>query len=292
MEYRSSVLVDGLGFPEDPRWRGEQLWFSDMDAKAVMCVGLNADLEKVVEVAGTPSGLGWLPDGDLVVVSMQDRRLLQGKGTDLVERANLWDFASFHCNDMMVTGEGRAFIGNFGFDFEAMDPFAPGEIITVSPDRSPKVAAEGLAFPNGIVTTPDEKTLIVSETLGERLTAFDIGADGELTNRRTWADLKQMTPDGITMDVEGAVWVASPVSGGVFRVKEGGEITDVVRVESQAYSCSLGGEDGRTLFMTTSDPLPQLFEIMNIEMTPESERKEFGGRIEYCEVEFPGLGRP
>lgn len=292
MVYTPKVLIEGLGFPEDPRWHEDHLWFSDMETKAVMRVDLQGNLEKVVEVEGTPSGLGWLPDGDMLVVSMADRKLLRLTDDGLIEVADMWDLASFNCNDMVVDEKGRAYIGNFGFDFEALAPFAPGEIISVSPEGKPKIVADELAFPNGMVIAPDGKTLIVSETFGEKLTAFDIEANGDLSNRRTWATLEKMTPDGIAMDSDGAIWVPSPVSGGVFRVKEGGEIIDNVQLESQAYACRLGGEERTTLFMTTSDPISQLFEIMELPFKVVDTGMEFGGRIEYCSVEVPGAGRP
>jgi sugar lactone lactonase YvrE len=292
MGYEPLVLLDGLGFPEDPRWRDDYLWFSDMDAKAVMRVDLEGNLEKVVDVEGTPSGLGWLPGGDLLVVSMADRRLLRLTDEGLVEMANMWELASFNCNDMVVNEDGRAYISNFGFDFEAMAPFATGEIITVSPNGEPMVVADELAFPNGMVITPDGKSLIVSETLGEQLTAFDLEPSGELSHRRTWATLEKMTPDGITIDAEGAVWVPSPVSKGVFRVLEGGEITDKVPLETQAYACTLGGAERKTLFITTSGPLSQLFEIMELPLEMDDVNETVGGRIEYCPVEIPGGGRP
>lgn len=292
MTYQAKVLVEGLGFSEDLRWHEGRLWFSDMEAKSVMATDLKGNIIKIVDVQGTPSGLGWSPDGDMMVVSMADRKLLKLIGKKLKEVANLWDFASFNCNDMVVTEQGRAYIGNFGFDFEAMAPYAPGEIITVSPDGKAEVAADNLAFPNGITITPDGKTLIVSETLGECITAFDIDSGGLLTNRRIWAALKNMTPDGITIDIEGAVWVSSPVSGGVFRVHEGGEISDRVMVSEQAYSCTLGGTDRKTLLIAVSPPLHQLFKIMNIPLDSDVVYDESDGKIEFCQVSVPGLGCP
>jgi len=292
LNYQAKVLADGLGFPEDPRWHGGRLWFSDMDSRSVMTADLEGTTTRVVEVQGTPSGLGWSPDGDLMIVSMDDRKLLRFTGEKLEEIANLWDLASFNCNDMVVNEQGRAYIGNFGFDFEASDPYAPGEIVTVSPEGIAEIAADNLAFPNGMVITPDGKILIVSETLGERLTSFDINEDGSLTNRRTWAVLEGMTPDGITLDEEGAVWVASPVSGGVFRVHEGGEITDKVSVSKQAYACVLGGADRKTLFVMISPPLEQLFRLKGIPFDRDVESSEQGGKIEYCRVNMRGAGRP
>ena len=288
--YHAKVLVEGLGFPEDPRWHDGRLWFSDMEDKSVMSTDLKGNIIKIVDVQGTPSGIGWSPDGDMMIVSMADRRLLKLVDKQLKEMANLWGLASFNCNDMVVTEQGRAYIGNFGFDFEAMAPYAPGEIITVSPDGNAEVAADNLAFPNGMTITKDSKTLIVSETLGECLTAFDIESDGLLSNRRIWAELKNMTPDGITIDVEGAVWVSSPVSGGVFRVHEGGEISERVLVSEQAYSCTLGGEDKKTLLIAVSPPLHQLFKIMGIPLDSDVVSSESDGKIEFCQVSVPGLG--
>jgi sugar lactone lactonase YvrE len=292
LEFQTKVLVDGLGFPEDPRWHEGKLWFSDMDARSVMNTDLEGNTAKLVEVQGTPSGLGWTPDGELLVVSMADRRLLKLAGKELEEVANLWDLASFNCNDMVVNNQGRAYIGNFGFDFESLDPFSPGEIIAVSPEGHAEIVADNLAFPNGMVITSDEKTLIVSETLGECLTAFDINQDGSLANRRTWAELEGMTPDGITLDDEGAVWVASPVSGGVFRVHEGGEITQHVTVSPQPYACMLGGADRKTLFIMVSAPLEQLFKLKGIPFDSDAKYRKPSGKIEYCRVGISGAGRP
>jgi sugar lactone lactonase YvrE len=263
-----------------------------METRSVMSTDLDGNMTKIVNVQGTPSGIGWSPEGDLMVVSMADRRLLKLVGEELKEVANLWDLASFNCNDMVVTEQGRAYIGNFGFDFEAMAPYAPGEIITVSADGKAEVAADNLAFPNGMAITQDGKTLIVSETLGECLTAFDIRDDGLLSNRRTWAELKDMTPDGITLDVEGAVWVSSPVSGGVFRVHEGGNISAVVMVSKQAYSCTLGGDDRKTLLIMVSPPLQQLFKLKGIPLDSDMESSEPNGKIEFCQVGTEGLGGP
>jgi sugar lactone lactonase YvrE len=263
-----------------------------MEAKSVMSTDLEGNIKKIVHVEGTPSGIGWSPDGDMLVVSMVDRRLLKLVGSELKEVANLWDLASFNCNDMVVTKQGRAYIGNFGFDFEAMAPYSPGEIITVSPDGEAEVAADNLAFPNGMTITQDGKTLIASETMGECLTAFDIDDHGLLSNRRIWAELKGMTPDGITLDVEGAVWVSSPVNGAVFRVHEGGEISERVMVSEQPYSCTLGGDDRKTLLIMVSPPLYQLFEIMGIPLDSDVVHYEKIGKIEFSQVSIPGLGCP
>ncbi len=288
----TTIVIDGLGFPEDLRWHDGALWLSDMDNKTVLRADLHGHVNTIVNVDGVPSGLGWLPDGSLLVVSMSDRRLLRLGLRGLSEVADLSVLASFRCNDMAVDDLGRAYIGTFGFDFEALQPYSPGEIIMVTPDGESRVVADGLAFPNGLAITPDRKTLIVSETLGERLTAFEIAADGTLGNKRVWAPLAGMTPDGISLDAEGAVWVASPVSGAVFRVRAGGEIADKVAVSTQAYTCRLGGPDGRTLFIATSYPLPSLFAIRSLPIPPSQGSRRPKGRVEAIDVETPGAGFP
>ena len=286
------VLIDNLGFPEDPRWHDGALWFSDMDLKAVLRSDTSGRVTEVLSVDGIPSGLGWLPDGSLLVVSMSDRRLLQLGTSGASQFADLSALAGFRCNDMVVDDLGRAYIGTFGFDFEAMEPFAPGQIILVSPGGPPRIVADGLAFPNGLAVTPDKKILIASETLAERLTAFEIAADGSLGNQRVWAHLPGMTPDGISLDSQGAVWVASPVSSAVFRIREGGKILQKVSVRNQAYACRLGGPDGRTLYIATSYALPSLFALRGLPAPPTQAQHELLGRIETAPVEVPGAGFP
>jgi sugar lactone lactonase YvrE len=277
---KTSVLVDGLRFPEGPRWHDGRFWFSDMHARQVIAVDLEGRTEVVVEVAGDPSGLGWLPDGRLLVVSMKDRRLLRLDTEGLSEVADLTPFAAWHCNDMVVDDRGRAYVGNFGFDLHSGESPVPTSLVLVHPDGRSEVAASELRFPNGAVITPDGRTLIVGETFGGCLTAFDIAADGTLSNRREWARLEKAVPDGICLDAEGAIWVASPISGGVLRVKEGGEIVDRIEVEHEAFACMLGGPDRRTLFLCTA---------------PDSHPDKTGdrlGRIETIAVDVPGVGLP
>ena len=169
MAQRTQVLKDGLVFPECPRWHEGRLWFSDIHAHRVMTLDMLGNSETIVEVPSQPTGLGWLPDGRLLVVSATDRRLLRLEPDGLVEHANLRELASSHCNDMVVDRLGRAYVGNFGFDLLKNEPFAPGEIILVNPDGAARVAAEGLAFPNGSVITPDGRSLVVAETLASRM---------------------------------------------------------------------------------------------------------------------------
>ena len=288
----TTKVIDGLGFPEDLRWHDGALWLSDMDTKTVLRADLHGEVRAILTVDAIPSGLGWQPDGSLLVVSMSDRRLLRFDGLGVSEVADLSGLASFRCNDMAVDDLGRAYIGTFGFDFEALHPYSPGEIILVPPRGAPRIVADGLAFPNGLAITPDRKTLIVSETLGECLTAFEIAADGTLGNRRVWAHLAGMTPDGISLDAEGAVWVASPVSAAVFRVHEGGKITDKVAVSTQAYTCRLGGADRRTLYIATSYALPSLFAFRSLPVPPSQRSHGPKGRVEAIDVKIPGAGFP
>lgn len=274
MILETTILAEGLLFPEGPRWHDEKIWVSDMHAGWVLTVDLKGKMEKIIEVPESPSGLGWLPDGRLLVVSMLNRRLLRLDPEGLSEVADLSRLASFHCNDMVVDLEGRAYIGNFGFDFAAQASIKPAEIVLVTPDGQARRVIGDLLFPNGSVITPDGQTLIVAETFGHRLTAFDINPDGSLSKRRTWANLKGLYPDGICLDAEGAIWVASPYPGEVLRVLKGGTITHRVKVTTKPYACMLGGPDRRTLIVCTSGS------------------EAASGRIEIVEVEVPGAGLP
>ena len=274
----TEILLKGLIFPESPRWHDDKLWFSDFEKKAVMTVDLEGNTETIIELQNSPSGLGWDTKGRLLIVSMQDKRLLRHDPEGLTEVANISNLARFNCNDMVVDKVGRAYIGNFGFDMWKEEPFHPAEIILVSPDGNAKVAADELAFPNGMVITPDGQTLIVGETFAARLTAFDIKDDGMLKNRRTWANLKSVAPDGICLDGEDGIWVAAPGRGRVVRVLEGGKTTHKVKVTTQAYACMLGGKDNKTLFVATS----------------KDNRIGYrgDGKIEMLKVEVPHAGLP
>jgi sugar lactone lactonase YvrE len=277
----TELLLEGLIFPEGPRWRDGKLWFSDMHAHRVMTVDLAGRSQVVVEVPGRPSGLGWTPDGKLLVVSMTDRRLLRLEAGALVEVADLTSLATFHCNDMVVDEQGRAYVGNFGFDLDGKGEFVKAALIAVEPDGRARIAADELAFPNGSVITPDGCTLIVGESFAARLTAFDIGPDGSLGGRREWAKLAGAVPDGICLDAEGAVWVASPVSNEVLRVREGGEVVERIATSQSAIACMLGGPGRRTLFILTS-----------LGTDPEQLKAAPTGRIERVEVSVAGAGLP
>jgi sugar lactone lactonase YvrE len=243
-------LLDGLCFPEGPRWRAGRLWLSDMHGHEVLTVDREGRRETIVRVPTQPSGLGWLPDGRLLVVSMTDRRVLRLEGAELALHADLSEHATFHANDMVVDARGRAFVGNFGWDIFGGGTPATAKLCRVEPDGSLAVAADELLFPNGMVITPDARTLIVAETVAMRLTAFDLGADGTLSSRRTWAQLDVM-PDGICLDADGCVWASCPLVPGAFvRTAEGGRVLERLDLPDHGgIACALGGPDGRDLFL-------------------------------------------
>jgi sugar lactone lactonase YvrE len=274
-------VADGLAFAEAPRWHDGKLWFSDFYTHKVSCIEPNGQQSTVLEVPGQPSGLGWLPDGRLLVVSMTDRCLLRQDSAGLTVVADLSALAPFHCNDMVVDRHGRAYVGNFGFDLVGREQVKSTGLLMVTPDGEVRVVADDLLFPNGCVITPDGKTLIIAETFGKRLTAFDISGDGSLSGRRVWADLGDASPDGICLDAEGAVWVASPTTSEFIRVRERGEITARIPSENQAIACALGGADRRTLYMITGRV-----------SKPEKSLAERNGRIVALQVDVPGAGLP
>ena len=275
------IVAEGLSFAEGPRWHDGKLYFSDFYRYVVNAVGADGALEVIAEVAQQPSGLGWLPDGRLLIVSMVDRKLLrQEPDGSLVEHADLGEIATFHCNDMVVDALGRAYVGNFGFDTHGGVEPSPADLARVDPDGTVTRAATGLMFPNGSVITPDGGTLIVGETWGMCLTAFTIAADGTLSGRRVWANIDPHFPDGICLDAEGAIWVADPRGNCVIRVKEGGEITDRIDMGRGAFACMLGGDDGRTLFICTADASGPAVETVHT------------GRIEATRVAVPHAGLP
>ena len=276
-----SVLAAGLAFGEGPRWHERRLWLSDMHANRVVTVDEDGRVDRVVRVAGRPSGLGWLPDGRMLVVSMEDRKLLRYDGRSLELHADLSELAAHEINDMVVDEQGRAYVGQFGFDFHHQGPFAKTEILVVEPDGRARVAAGELAFPNGMVITPDGRTLVVGESLAARLTAFDVADDGGLSNRRVFAKLEGAVPDGICLDAEGCIWVASPVSRECLRVREGGEVVERIATGILAIACMLGGADRRTLFVLTAESTD-----------PDECIKKKASRVETVKVDVPGAGLP
>jgi sugar lactone lactonase YvrE len=255
-------VAGGLMFPAGPLWRDGRLLFSDFHALRVQAVEPEGSVATVCEVAGQPSGLGFDADGRLLVVSMLDRRLLRLDPEGLTEVADLAALTGGPCNDMVVDGSGRAWVGEFGYDYGA--PVRTAGIVRVDPDGAATRVADGVHLPNGLVMT-QHGTLVVAETLGQRLTAFDVGDDGALGAPRPWATFAPepaagfpeaiasgaITPDGICLDAEGAIWVADMAGGAAVRVLQGGEVTDVVPAGEglTAFAVALGGEDGRTLFV-------------------------------------------
>jgi sugar lactone lactonase YvrE len=249
-EYQLRTLLDGLLFPECPRWRDGRIYFSDMLSSRVAAVTPDGTTEEIATVAGGPAGLGWKPDGTMMIVSMQDRRLFN-RDLDLI--ADLGSHAPFHCNDMVVDHVGRAYIGNFGFDLHGGEKPKPTCLLRVDPDGGVHVAADNLLFPNGMVILPGGRTLVVAQTFGHELTAVDVADDGSLSGRRTFAALPGVYPDGICLDAEGAIWVACPEDGQTIRVREGGEVvTRIPHPGRNSFACALGGDDQKLLFLCTA----------------------------------------
>lgn len=291
----TSILRIGLHFGEGPRWHDGRLWYSDFYDHAVHAITLDGVDERIVEVAGQPSGLGWMPDGSMLVSSMTDKRVLRWDGTTLAEHADLSAHAGWWVNDLVVAADGTAWVGNFGFD---LDSFLaehgiegvlgePGPTATVlcrvAPDGTVDVAATDVVFPNGSVVTPDGKTLIVAETLALRLSAWDIAADGSLTDRRVWADLSAVmgAPDGICLDADGAVWIANAIAPMCMRIAEGGEILDTVDTSQTAFACMLGGPEGQHLFVMTAP-----------DSNHAARAASADGCIEVAHVAVPHVGLP
>jgi len=263
MTRSTRVLMEGIYFGEGPRWHEGRLWFSDFYVKAVKSVSLAGDGRTEFEIDDRPSGLGWMPDGSMLIVSMTKRQLLRRSPSgEMSVHADLSGVATFHCNDMVVDAHGRAYVGNFGFDLDAeMEARGIQSVITehptaklalVSANGEVSVAADDMHFPNGSVITPDGRTLIVGESLSGALIAFDIAAGGALSNRRVWANTLPRVPDGIALDAEGAVWIANPIAPECVRIAEGGEVLEVIEIGQPCYACMLGGDDGKTLFMLTA----------------------------------------
>lgn len=247
------TLLTGLVIGESPRWRDGRLLVSDMGANELVTVDLDGNREVVAAIPGMPMGTGWLPDGRLLVVSAQDGRLLRREPDgSLVTHADLTGLADHPWSDMVVDGRGNAYVGNIGFDFPAGEP-APGIVALVTPDGSARQVADGVWFANGMAVTPDNATLILAESYGNRLTAFDIAADGSLSHRRVWADLDGGYPDGICLDAENAVWYGDVPNQRCVRVREGGEVLQTIALDRGCFACALGGGDGRTLFLTVAE---------------------------------------
>jgi sugar lactone lactonase YvrE len=260
MEYATEIMVDDLVFPECPRWHEGALWFADVHAHRVMRVGADRAPETMVEHR-QPAGLGWTPDGALLFVAMVDRALMRADEGGVRQVADLSSLEPCQLNDMVVDAHGNAYIGGFGFDINRGEAVRASSVYFVRASGEARVAADEMMFPNGLVITADGRTLIVAETVARRLTAFDIAADGALSGRRVWASL-DVFPDGICLDTDGAIWVASPVTGECVLVREGGDVGRRIKARANGvYACALGGDDGRTLYLCTANTTgPELAE--------------------------------
>ena len=287
----ATTLAEGLYFGEGPRWHAGRLWFSDFYDHAVKSIDETGAIRTERIIDDQPSGLGWLPDGELLVVAMHRRHLLRVDADGVNVHADLSGVATYHANDMVVDAHGRAYVGNFGFNLdEALKSRGVESVIAdhptaklarVDPDGSVHVAADGLHFPNGCVITPDARTMIIAETLAMRLTAFDIAPDGTLSNRRVWARLGMRAPDGICLDANGHVWIANAIAPECLLVAPGGEILATVQTDQPCFACMLGGLQRRTLYMMTAPS-----SVSDIVSTSRR------GHILCAEVEAGGAGRP
>jgi len=286
------TVLDDLVFGEGPRWHDGELWFSDMHDHRVVRTTVDGDATTAVEITDDePSGLGWLPDGRLLVVAMETQRLLRVEPDGrVVVHADLSSAARGSLNDMIVADDGTAYVGDMGVRIHELGAERrPGQTFRVAPDGAWSRAADDLESPNGHVLTDDGRTLIVAESGGMRLTAFGVAADGTLSDRRSYAALVPeqegvpvAPPDGICLDAEGAVWVADPIGARVFRVREGGEVTDSIRfVGVIPVACVLGGPDRRTLLMCVA-----------ADWKRDVVTQVRSGRIDACTVDVPGAGRP
>ena len=246
------VLLADLAFPESPRWHDGRLWVSDWGANEVIAVDLAGQSEVVARVESFPMCIDHLPDGRLLIVSSADRRLLrQEPDGSLVTHADLASLGEHPWNDIVVDGRGNAYVNNIGFEFPAGE-FAPGIVALVTPDGVARQVADGLAFPNGMAMQPDNATLVVAESYGQKLTAFEVASDGSLFGRRTWAEVDDH-PDGMCLDADGAVWYGDVGNKRCVRVREGGEVLQVIDLDRGCFACVLGGPDRRTLFMTVNE---------------------------------------
>jgi sugar lactone lactonase YvrE len=292
-EYAAAVVREGLGFGEGPRWHEGRLWYSDFYRHGIYSMAEDGSDEVLHHVVATqPSGLGWLPDGDLLSVSMTDMRVLRFHGDEVSTFADISEHCGFWANDMVVSTNGVSYVGNFGFDLDTrLAELGVERFIAEAPPTTNLVVLDvagnviqvvaDMAFPNGAVITPDGATLIVGETFGSALTAFDVRDDGTLINRRVWAPLEMAASDGMCLDAEGQIWFANALTNHCVRVREGGEVTGTVTCSKRAFACMLGGEDRRTLFVMTSG---------------SSDRFEIADRTESCieavRVDVAGAGRP
>jgi len=246
------TLMTGLALGESPRWHEGRLWFSDWIAHEIIAVDLAGKSEVMARVPSFPFSFDWLPDGRLLIVSGDGSLVRKEPDGSMTAHADLSRLSRHPWNEIVADGRGNAYINDIGFDFPGGE-FAPGIIALVTPDGSARQVADGVAFPNGMVVTPDNSTLILAESYAKALTAFDIAPDGALSNRRVWADLDGGYPDGICLDVENAIWYADVPNKRCVRVREGGEVLQTIELDRGCFACMLGGVDRRTLFLMAAE---------------------------------------
>lgn len=283
-------FAQNLVFPEAPRWHAGALWCSDILAGQVLRFDAQGQAQVVLQGVARVSGLGWLPDGRMLAVAGHQRQVLRQEGDQWQLHADLSALVPAPCNDMVVDAQGRAYVGNWGFQYEEGEAPRATVLVCVQPHGQAKVVADGLLFPNGCVVTPDGATLVVAETFAGQLTAFSIDAQGDLSGRRVWAAPPRIQPDGICLDAEGAIWLASPPQGEVLRVLPDGEVTHRVQAPADPLACVLGGPQGRTLFIMST----ALFTRVDgrRRFTPAAQLLAMRcGRIDTLEVAVPGVGR-
>lgn len=298
-------VAEGFHFLEGPRWHENKLWFSDMHGYKVYNMDTSGNISTIAEIPEQPSGLGWLPDGSLIIVSMLDRRLMKLKNGELSIHADMSQLTPFQCNDMVISKDGTAYVGNFGTE-SVESKINKTCLISVSVEGEAKICTYGLLFPNGTVISSDGKELIVGETFGGNLTSFEINESGELANRAIWARVMPLhfkiitsiirflniplkesnstpfpVPDGICLDSDNGIWIASPTTSEVIRYKKGGKITDRIVTPQPAYACMLGGENGKELFILTAGS-----------SNPQFCKENKTGEIYKIGVEYEGSGKP
>ncbi len=276
-------LLGGISFGESPRWHEGRLWFCDWGAEELIAVDPEGHSELIARVPSFPFCIDWLPNGRLLIVSSRDRAVLTlAPGGTLERYAELRDVAEKGWNEIVSDGSGHVYVNGGGFDLMAGEPFAPGLIALIDHEGAARKVADGLEFPNGMAVTADDRTLIVAESYGKRLTAFDIEDGGELANRRVWAELGEGVPDGICVDAEGAVWYADVPNECCVRVREGGEVLDTIELDRGCFACMLGGVDRSTLYVVAR-------EWRGSQSGTDGERT---GVLVAVPVSVPGAGRP
>jgi sugar lactone lactonase YvrE len=286
---QAEPFLSGLYFGECPRWHDGRLWYSDFFDHAVFSVSPGGDRRTEVDFEGEPAGLGWLPDGHLLINSRLDRAIVrQEPNGTLVHHGDLSPWATWHANDMVVASNGQAYCGNFGFDLDGLyegtataSDITTTSLIRVDPDGTSCEAAGDIAFPNGTVITEDGRTLIIAESMGAKLTAFDRLDDGTLANRREWAALPGIAPDGICLCADNTVWVSNALGANCVRVAEGGAILEEVVTSRGCFACMLGDEDRQTLYLITAES-----------SHAAKARAERNGAIEKARTSVPGAGLP